>query len=322
MQPIIFEPILKRIRWGGRKLGSVLGKPIGPENDYAESWEIADHAAGLSTAVSQPFAGQSLQQILHSHGQEIFGRAEIPPRFPLLIKFLDAHDWLSLQVHPNDVQAHEFDPAEQGKTEAWVVVQAEPDSEVCTGLRAGVTRADLETGLRHGTFQDCLHRYQVQAGDCIFVPAGTVHALGPGILLAEVQQQSNLTFRLSDWGRSGTDGQPRPLHIAESLDCTDFERGPVNPLTGTQQTTSGYRREHLVSCEYFSLVRHSGNAVFPVQTDGVFRVLMALAGQANCRSADADIRLVAGSTILIPAACQSVTVQPDPECVVLEISAD
>jgi mannose-6-phosphate isomerase len=320
MEPVIFDPILKRIRWGGRKLGTVLGKQIGPASDYAESWEIADHSAGESRVLHGEFDGLTLRELISRCGSEIFGSEPVPQQFPLLIKFLDANDWLSLQVHPDDAQAREFDASESGKTEAWVIVSAEANSEICVGLREGVTRADLTEALRNGTVETCLHRYSVRNGDCILVPAGTVHAIGPGILLAEVQQQSNLTFRLFDWGRLGADGNPRPIHIQESLDCTNFGRGPVDPVATTTVTGAEHTVEDLVRCDYFSLRRHVSGEPFAINTCNRFRILMLLDGTVTIASQQSVQSHHKGTTILLPASCSSVQVVPQTAAVVLEVS--
>lgn len=308
--PLVFEPVLSRRRWGGRKLGERLGKPIGPEDDYAESWEVADHSDGQSVVLDGPFQGSSLSKLLEEFDHEILGRAAGLIQFPLLIKYLDANDWLSLQVHPNDQQARQFNPAENGKTEAWVILDAEPGSEICCGLKAGVTAQDLRDRLADGTVEDVLHIFPAVAGDCVFVPAGTVHAIGPGILLAEVQQQSNLTFRLHDWNRMGAGGKPRELHIEESIECIDFCRGPVDPATSVELSRSGYTFEEIVRCPYFVIRRHYTVDEFTVPLDDRFRILMVISGQANVAVQCNERLLSSGQTTLIPAQCESVNVTP------------
>jgi len=203
--PLKFTPILKRIRWGGRRLGDVLNKPIAAFSDYAESWEICDHGADQSVVENGPWRGKTLQQLVREHADELLGKHRNLSQFPLLLKFLDAHDRLSLQVHPNDAQARRFVPGECGKTEAWVILAADPGSCIYAGLKAGVDERALREALAQGTVEQRLHRLTVVAGDCLYIPAGTVHAIGEGILLAEVQQSSDLTFRLFDWNRVGPD---------------------------------------------------------------------------------------------------------------------
>lgn len=307
-QPLIFDPVFSRRRWGGRKLGTLLGKQIGPETDYAESWEVADHADGQSIVSDGVHAGSSLSQLLECFNDQILGRVAGQSQFPLLIKYLDANDWLSLQVHPNDEQAKRFDPSENGKTEAWVILHAEPDSEICCGLKAGVTADELRERLQNGTVKDALHIFPAVVGDCVFVPAGTVHAIGPGIVLAEVQQQSNLTFRLYDWDRLDEHGQGRELHIEESIDCIDFDRGPVNPTTAVALSRHGYAFEEVARCSYFTIRRHNTVDEFSIPLDNRFRILMLTSGQAKLRVDAVETKLNAGQTALVPAECESVQV--------------
>ncbi|MEZ6129501.1 MAG: type I phosphomannose isomerase catalytic subunit [Planctomycetaceae bacterium] len=319
MEPLLFEPLIRQSRWGGRKLGSVLHKPIGSAADYAESWEIADQPGGQSTVAGGTFAGTTLAELLARHPAELLGRHRHMNQFPLLIKFLDASDWLSLQVHPNDTQAKTYDIHENGKTEAWVILHADPDSRICAGLKAGVTRETFESHLANGTIEDCLHLIPAKAGDCIFVPANTVHALGPGILLAEVQQQSNLTFRLYDWGRMGSDGKPRETHIAQSLACINFDQGPVDPVVPVPLSYDGHTFEELVRCDYFVIRRHDCVDAFALKLDDRFRILMLLDGEATLRTHAGNVSLKTGNTALLPASITAATVDPSGRITLLEI---
>ncbi len=319
MNPLIFEPMLKRIRWGGRRLGELLGKDIGPESDYAESWELADHGVDQSVVARGPHAGTTLSRLLEQFGAVILGRHAGLTQFPLLIKFLDANDWLSLQVHPNDEQATHHDATENGKTEAWVVLDARSDGQICAGLKPGVHREQLSRHLQNGTIEECLHIFGVKPGDCIFVPAGTVHAIGSGIVLAEIQQQSDLTFRLHDWGRVDTDGKPREIHVEQSLACIDFDRGPVMPVTPTVLSSGEHVHEELVRDKYFVIHRHITGRQFEVTANNQFHILMTLDGQISMESSDGIHSLPPGSTILIPADVETVTVTPSDRSTVLDI---
>lgn len=319
MEPLIFQPILKRARWGGRRLGSELGKPIGNHPDYAESWEIADHGADQSIVAAGPHAPSTLSELLARHGTDVLGRESAARQFPLLIKFLDANDWLSLQVHPNDQQAKAHDPRENGKTEAWVILDAAEGSRICCGLKPNVTRRIFEEHLTAGTIESVLHTCAVRAGDCVFVPAGTVHAIGPGVLLAEVQQQSDLTFRLHDWGRLGADGQPRELHVAESLACIDFERGPVDPVEPRLLSAQGPRHEELVKSDYFIIERYSSESAWSVTRTDHCRILMNLAADVTISTANQTLKLPRGQTVLLPAASPDLDVTPQGSAVLLNI---
>lgn len=319
LPPLLFEPILKRIRWGGRRLGTRLGKHIGSETDYAESWEIADHADGCSRVRSGPLAGQSLPSLMQQFGTRLMGRGYSGSQFPLLIKFLDANDWLSLQVHPDDLLARQYAPGENGKTEAWVILDALPDSRLCTGLKPGMSAELLRTALQNGTIESCLHLIPAQPGDCIFVPAGTVHALGPGILLAEVQQQSNLTFRLYDWGRVDSSGKPRPVHLKESLECTDFERGPAHPVTPAAVSGCHHNCEELVRCDFFVIRRHRTTVPVTIPLNDAFRILMVLDGHGTISSPGGALDTVCGDTVLVPAESPEIRLSPQTPMTVLEV---
>ncbi len=319
MEPLFFEPLIKQIRWGGRKLGEVLDKPIGSASDYAESWEVADHSNGQSVVSSGRFQKTTLSDLVTNFPEELLGRHASEKQFPLLIKYLDANDWLSLQVHPNDQQAKTYDAAENGKTEAWIILDAEPDSQIVSGLKGGVTREIFEKHLADGTVEETLHMIPAKVGDCIFVPSQTVHALGPGILLAEVQQQSNLTFRLHDWGRMGSDGKPREIHVEESLACIDFERGPVNPVTPIELANGKHRFQELVRSDYFVIRRHQAVDEFSIKLDDRFRILMLLDGTATLVTEFGDASLSRGTTALIPATTNSATIRPAGNVTVLEI---
>jgi mannose-6-phosphate isomerase len=241
--------------------------------------------------------------------------AKSKKQFPLLVKFLDAHDRLSLQVHPNDAQAARFDPTENGKNEAWVIVEADPGSRLFAGLKSGVDADELRRRLGDNTLEECLHAFEVSAGDCVFIPAGTVHAIGEGILLAEVQQSSDLTFRLYDWGRVGTDGKPRELHIAEALECTDFARGPVDPVTPELLPDGG---ERLVESPYFRLTRYRGPRKTTLASEENCHVLIGLAGTTTFEVGEHRETLETGQTVLVPAECPETHMDLAAGAVVIE----
>jgi len=324
MMPLRFQPLIKRARWGGSRLGSVLKKSIGTEDDYAESWELSDHGAGQSVVAGGPFDGKTLGELVAENNAELFGRHAGLQQFPLLVKFLDASDRLSVQVHPNNVQAEQFTPGENGKTESWVIVDAEPGAVIYAGLKKDVGRAQLQQHLAEGTLATCLQTVAVQAGDCFLVPAGTVHSIGEGILLAEVQQMSDMTFRLHDWDRIGSDGRPRELHIEESLQCIDFNRGPLTAVTPRpivefrEDFGSSYQTVELIACPYFTLHRHHGVAAFAPLSRNCFHALITLEGNGHLVSGSDSFSLSKGESLLIPAACGSCQIVPDGEMTVLD----
>jgi mannose-6-phosphate isomerase len=317
VQPLQFQPIFKRIRWGGRRLGTVLGKPIGPGTDYAESWEIADHGQDQSIVAGGPYDGQSLCWLVHRQNLPLLGRAAGQMQFPLLIKYLDACDVLSVQVHPDDRRVREFTPDGNGKTEAWVILDAAPDSRLYVGFRDGVSEADVRSALAAGRIEALLHTIEARAGECIFVPAGTVHAIGAGVLLAEVQQSSDVTFRLYDWDRLDPDGRPRPLHIEQALRSIDFERGPVDPIV-PRSLPVDHSLEELVCGEHFVIHRHRAHSPFSIPTDDTCHVLLVLGGAAALTAGPHQVELPLGQTVLLPAERDPVSIHPNAEVTLLD----
>lgn len=295
-----FRPITRDYLWGGRRLATELNKPIGDSGRVAESWEIVDHGADQSIVVEGAFAGQSLHQLVEQHAAAVFGRHAPLSQFPLLFKFLDCQRTLSVQVHPNDAQAAQLDPPDLGKTEAWVILAAEPASKVYAGLKPGVDREQLEREVANGTCHNCLHSFEPQVGDCILIEAGTVHALGAGLLVAEIQQASDTTYRLFDWNRVDRDGKPRELHIQQALETIDFSRGPVSATLPTPTGTTGVER--LVACDKFVLDRRVVDTKQVLQTDHRFHILTVVAGDLTIRTAAEHFALKRGDTLLIPAA--------------------
>lgn len=315
--PLRFEPLFRRYLWGGRRLGTMLGKPIGDGADYAESWEIVDHGADQSVVTAGPLKGRTLGELVRQHGAELFGRNEPQKLFPLLFKFLDCNRTLSVQVHPNDEQAAKLDPPDLGKTEAWVVLATEPGSKIYAGLKAGVTREILREALAAGSCDECLHEFEPSVGDCIFIEAGTVHALGAGLVIAEIQQASDTTFRLFDWNRTDATGRPRQLHIEESLAVARYDRGPVSPQR--PQPTSSPARERLVACDKFVLDRVTVREPQAIGGDEKFHLIVPLSGAITIASDPIADPLNLGKTCLIPAAAGTAEVSPLEDAVFLDI---
>jgi mannose-6-phosphate isomerase len=316
LYPLRFDPILRQYIWGGRRLESSLSKHLGLGNDWAESWEICDHEQDQSIVQFGPLSGTTLAQLVGQYGIALLGRHAPQPRFPLLLKFLDAAQTLSVQVHPNDAQAAKLIPPDLGKTEAWVVLEAEPDSLIYAGLKRGVDRNALARAIHEGSCQDCLHAFHPSPGDCIFIPAGTVHAIGAGLLVAEIQQSSDATFRLFDWNRLGPDGRPRPLHIEQGLDAVDFHRGPVKP----QQPDPTDRTQvcRLVECEWFVLDRWKFAAPLSAGGDNRCHILAVLEGMVQIEGDPSNIALSRGGTALLPASLGPVRLTPVGDAMLLD----
>ena len=303
LYPLHFNPILKRLIWGGRRLESVLGKELPEGENYAESWEIADHRNDVSHVAEGPLQGSSLRDLIAAEPRALLGdHRSDGTHFPLLIKFLDAHQVLSVQVHPDDTLAARL-ANDRGKTEAWVVLHAEPGSLIYAGLKPSVSRADFAQAVEHNNVPSLLHSFTPKVGDCVFVPAGTVHALGAGLVVAEIQQMSDATFRIHDWGRLGSDGRPRALHLAEAIESIDFERGPVSPVVPRRiDGTRNFERQRLVQCTYFDLDRIEFRQRVEVGSTDSFTILIGLDGSTQVRSRGAEYPLARGKTLLLPAA--------------------
>ena len=340
--PLSFEPVYKDYIWGGRNLGTKLGRKI-PPGIVAESWEVAAHPHGQSKVASGPLAGYPLDALTERLGERLMGQAAGSPNFPLLVKLLDSTRWLSVQVHPDDTYAREH-AGELGKTELWVILHAEPGAELIYGLKAGVDREQLSQAAADGAIEPLLHCVSIRAGDAIYLPAGTVHALGPGAIVAEIQQNSDTTYRLYDWGRTGTDGTARPLHIRQALDVIDWRmteleiaRPPVLPspdgwtreLLSDLRTIGGPSPPALRSpagtptaCPYFQVERltgRPGSNWSDICAGDTFQIWAALSGSATLRWAGAPVALRAVSWLLLPAALGAFELQAETDCVLLRI---
>jgi mannose-6-phosphate isomerase len=316
LYPLRFRPILRRYLWGGRRLGDLLGKPLGEGDDYAESWEVCDRGDDQSVVADGALAGRTLGELVRTRGGELLGRHAPQPRFPLLFKFLDARRHLSVQVHPDDSAAARLNPADLGKTEAWVVLEAEPGSAIYAGLKRGVDRPLLERELARGAAELCLARFEPRPGDCVYLPAGMPHAIGAGVLLAEIQQSSDATFRLYDWGRVGPDGQPRPLHVAQALDAIDFNLHL--PMPQRPQPTDRRHVERIVACEKFILDRQRIASPESLGGDDRFHIVAVLSGKIAIAGDARRGPLRPGDTILVPASTGRVAVEMVEPAVVLD----
>lgn len=317
LYPLRFDPLLKRYIWGGRRLGSLLEKLLGDGDDYAESWEVADHGRDQTTVAAGPLKWKTLGEIVATHGKELFGRHPAAERFPLIFKFLDCRRVLSVQVHPDDAAGALLDPPDLGKTEAWLILHAEPGSYVYAGLKRGFNRAAVEREISRGTLELCLHRLEPKAGDCIFIPAGMIHAVGPGLLVAEIQQASDTTFRLFDWNRLGPDDKPRQLHVEQALAATNFNLGPALPQQ--PQSTERPYVERLVACEKFVLDRWNLERPQAIGGDERFHIVSVLRGSVQVAGDTLGEPLRVGQTMLVPASIGPVGLTPSPQAQLLDM---
>jgi mannose-6-phosphate isomerase len=316
--PLRFKPILRRLIWGGRRLGTVLHKPIGDESDYAESWELSDYHDQVSVIEEGSLTGATLRDLVRSRGGELLGKALGPrDQFPLLVKFIDAHQALSVQVHPDDETGRRL-ANDNGKTETWVILDTEPGSLIYAGLEQGVGRDEFAAAIVAGKVEPLLHSFEPSPGDCILIESGTVHAIGAGVLLAEIQEMSDATFRIYDWGRKGPDGKPRQLHLQEALESINFDRGPVGPLSPlARPIAGGGTRERLSRSPYFAMERL--NLVQPalVGDPDRFTIVMGLKGTSIVEQGGNLVPLEFGQTLLLPAALGQCELTPRGEATVL-----
>lgn len=317
--PLTFDPVFKDYPWGGRNLETKLGRKI-PEGVVAESWDIAAHPNGSSVVNAGPLKGKTLPEVQALLGEALVGernrRALEMGKFPLLIKILDANRWLSIQVHPDDAyaMAHEGEP---GKTEMWVVLHAEPGAELIYGFAPGMTREKYAAVIGTEASVEGLHRVPVKPGDVIFVPAGTIHALGPGIMVAEIQQNSDTTYRIWDWGR------PRPLHLAKALDVLNFEQIAPEPATPEVLVDEeGLRVERLARCPYFETERitlPAGHAFYGLCDGSTFEIWAVLQGRATIDSHAEPVTLKAVEWALLPAALGEFQIRAEEDAVLLRV---
>ncbi|MBN1641266.1 MAG: class I mannose-6-phosphate isomerase [Anaerolineae bacterium] len=325
--PLTFTPVFRDYIWGGRNLETRFGREL-PPGIVAESWEISGHPSSPTTVDRGPLAGMTLPEVQARLGDRLVGVrsrwATERAKFPLLVKLLDANRRLSVQVHPSDAYAlaHEGD---LGKTEMWYVLYAEPGTELICGLAREMTRDTFRAALAEGTLGECLHRVQIAAGDAICVPTGTVHALLEGAVVAEIQQNSDTTYRVYDWDRLGADGKPRPLHIDKALDVIDYAMvrpGAVAPRV--VQDGGGLRRAEISRCPYFVVeqVHLDAGAVYRGQCDGTtFEIWGCVKGAATLHSADAPVALPAVRFVLLPAALGAFSLHATEPAVLLRAYA-
>lgn len=303
---IVLDSFYRPQVWGGRKLKTLLKRNLPEKGPYGEAWDVSCHSMHVSRVLEGPFAGRDLADLWKNSRRELTGRSDTEPAsFPLLIKWLECHELLSVQVHPDDQMAQRVLKEPYGKTEAWVVVAAEPSSRIYAGLKEGVTREDVVRGIAEGTLAECMHSFVPSAGDCVSLPAGTIHAVGGGVIIAEVQQSSDATFRLYDWDRLGFDGKPRPLQIERALEAINWKAGPVSPVVPTRLSleATGAVGELLVDGPAFRMERYTVDSSVPVPHLGEFAIWMVLNGNAimkNSRTGD-EKEFSMGATALVPA---------------------
>ena len=316
--PLKFEPIFKQKVGGGRNLERLFGKQLPAGELVGESWELVDLEQGQSVAAMGAAQGQTLGELVRQWGKNLLGNAGLfEGRFPLLIKFLDAEQNLSVQVHPDQAMARKLGGNVRVKHEAWYILEARGDAAIYRGLSKGVGRTDLAAAIAGGCVEEALQRIAVKPGQCYYLPSGTLHALGAGVVVAEVQTPSDVTYRIYDWGRQG-----RQLHIAEAMECIAFDAAePDQPRSHVADMWTTVTR--LVACESFVMrkVRTVAGIEQPAG-GGAMAVWIGLAGSAKliCEPAGLEVELGAGQVVLLPAGLTGTRVSTASDCEWLEVT--
>ena len=308
--PIRFDPLFRRKPWGGRRLSTLLGKALPGTGPIVESWELVSLAGAESLVRDEPLAGSSLGELTRDWGTDLLGQARlVDGRFPLLIKYLDARENLSVQVHPKPA-ADDPGGARGGvKHECWYVVHAEPGAKLYVGLKAGVTAADVAGAMNTPALVGLLRDWEGRAGECYYLPSGTLHALGAGLVVAEVQTPSDITYRAYDWGRVDEAGKARELHVTESVANIRYDVGADEIRPAARPIVGGVGAgRRLMACERFAVDHYTAAGLqgYPLQP-GTMRIWMVLRG-AGCLTRTRDPHTFrcpfqTGDTVLIPAEC-------------------
>lgn len=323
--PVHFREIFKPKVWGGRRMEQVLGKRLPPNKPIGESWEVSDHPNGVSSVDEGELAGTTLRALVEADEAGLVGRRgvlEVGGRFPLLFKFIDATEYLSVQVHPDDAYAAGHEKGDPGKSEAWYILYAEPGARIGIGLTGRMTREEFAEAVESGAADELLRFIDVKRGDVIDIPAGTLHALGPGIVLAEIQQNSDATYRVFDWGRAGLDGKPRDLHIEKALDVIDFGMIDAAPAKPRVLSERGPRHERLIANVKFTFDRYLSDAPFEVTPAELksFVMIACIGGRAELSFPGGRGAIELGQTLLLPATLSRLKIEPRPSVELLAMS--
>ena len=324
LYPLTFQPIYKERVWGGREIQRLYGKNLPPGRIIGESWEISDRPGDANVIANGPLAGKDLRWLMENHGRELLGDARTATggRFPLLCKILDAREKLSLQVHPPAGKTAE--PGGEPKTEMWFIADAVAGAGLYVGLKRGVTRAEFEKKIRDGSVAECFHRIPVKAGDAMFLPSGRVHAIGAGLVIFEIQQNSDTTYRVFDWNRVGLDGKPRELHVAESLASIDFNDFEPKLVESKFANGPNFDLRHLVEDPLFVVqeMTTETSELIPLGKSQL-RILAVARGQATISSGggEVSVRLHPGQFCLLPACLTGTEIKTEPHTAFLCVEA-
>jgi mannose-6-phosphate isomerase len=322
LYPLRFEPIYQYRLWGGRRLASLLSAPLPGDGPIGEAWVLSDRTDHQSLVANGPLKGWTLGQVIVQFREQLMGKLSSRfHRFPLLLKFLDAHEMLSVQVHPSEHRSELIPADDAAKTEAWVVIEAEKGSQIYAGLKPGTSAASLRQSLGDGTIADHLVSITPKPGDAVFIPAGTVHTLGNDVVVFEVQQNSDVTFRLYDWGHiDPKTHEPRPLQVDQAFACIEFGASNSGLVSVRVEASVPVEREGLFDCDAFHLWRLLGQAPFPVGKTAEPRVLVCIEGSGQVMHEAIPYAVGKGDVWLLPAETGKCAFVPSGEVTLLEIA--
>ena len=301
MYPMKLTPAFKDYLWGGTRLRDDFGKKCDYEK-IAESWELSCHKDGASVIANGEFAGKTLAEFVDGNKSALGTNCQRFEQFPILIKLIDAKDNLSVQVHPNNEYAQRVE-GEYGKTEMWYIVDCDPGAELLYGFKEEVSKEEFAERIKNNTLLEITQSVPVKKGDVFFIEAGTLHAIGKGILIAEIQQNSNTTYRIYDYGRVGADGKPRQLHIDKAVEVTNL--CPAKPYPVTKPfSEDGAEKRLLSKCEYFTVYSVETDKEATFNADGTsFHDLLLLEGNAVLKCGETSLDLQKGDSVFVPAGC-------------------
>jgi mannose-6-phosphate isomerase len=321
LYPLRFEPIFEYRLWGGRRLASLLATPLPGVGPIGEAWILSDRDEHSSVVADGALKGTTIRQLMERSGDRLLGSLSGQfARFPLLLKFLDVTKRLSVQVHPSDRHKELIPSGDTGKDEAWVVLVEGPDACIYAGLKAGCSAQGLRQAIVNGTVPDQLTSFAPHLGDGVFIPAGTVHSLSD-VMVFEVQENSDVTFRLYDWDHiDPRTGRRRPLQVDKAIACIDFHQGAIRPLTPLMDATKPVLRENLVQCDHFRVTRLTGESPFVVGKAGMPRTLVCLEGNGQLHHAGTNYSYGKGDLLLLSAEVGACSCRPHGVTSVLEIS--
>jgi mannose-6-phosphate isomerase len=320
MYPLRFGPIYEYRLWGGRRLANLLREPLPGDGPIGEAWILSDRNDHMSQVSNGPLLGRSL--VWEQFHLELMGESSrIFPHFPLLLKFLDCQEMLSVQVHPTAANMDLVPAGETTKTEAWVVLEAGTESRIYAGLKPGTTPVNLLQAITNGNAADRLSSFTPKAGDAVFIPAGTVHTLGDNVVVFEIQQNSDVTFRLYDWNHvDAKTGTPRPLQVDQALACIDYKNGAAGLVSPMVEPGAPGDRERLFNCDFFRLWRIRGESPFNVGATGELRVLVCLAGAGQLKYNGSSYEVGKGEVWILPAEVGACVFHPQNVVTLLEIA--